>query len=96
MSAVNKMIITANFSVNGFQETVLVPILQKDNSWFSPSNWFQPRESPSLNIHHNSNNHWVCSFQFETDDCVYLLDSSINVERNLTDSFKIQLAHIYG
>ena len=94
MSAVNKMMITANFSVNGFQETVLMPILQKDNSWFSPSNGFQPRESPSVNIHHNSNNHWVCSFQFENDDCVYLLDSSlgINVERNLADSLKIQLA----
>ena len=83
-----------HFAVNSFQETTLAPISQKDNTLRYPANGFEGRTSPTVNIHHNNRGHWVCSFLFENDDSLYLLDSNLgrNVEKCLTDSLKNQLS----
>ena len=50
-----------------------------------------------MNIHYNSQKHWVTSFQYENGD-IYLIDSSTggSIENCLNDSLKIHLAQIYG
>ena len=97
MSAVNKLMIEARYSVHGFQETTLAPVLKKDGTWHIPSNGFESKNSPSVNLHYNGNKHWVTSFEFENGD-IYLLDSYLgtNMKDSLNDSLKIQLAQIYG
>ena len=97
MGAVNHIMIDAHYLINGFQDTLLAPKLQKDGMWFIPSNGFQSQASPSVNIHHNSQKHWVTSFQLENGD-IHLLDSSVGkqLESCINGSLKIQLAQIYG
>ena len=97
MNIVNKLMLEASFAVNGFQETTLAPVLRKDGTWHIPENGFEAKQAPSVNIHYNSEKHWVTSFQFENGD-IYLLDSNLGMkpEACLNDSLKVQLAQIYG
>ena len=57
MSAVNKLMIETRYSVHGFQETTLAPVLKKDGTWHIPSNGFESKNSPSVNLHYNGNKH---------------------------------------
>ena len=59
---------------------MLEPILQKDNVWHIPNNGFQSTTSPAVNIHHTGQRHWVMSFQYESDEDVYLLESDIGIK----------------
>ena len=76
MSSVNILLQQAGYSVNGFQDTMLAPVLKKNGTWQTPAEGFKSQISPSTNIYYNSKNHWVTSFQFEGGD-VYLLDSDL-------------------
>ncbi|CAG2245650.1 unnamed protein product [Mytilus edulis] len=76
--------------INGFQETTLAPV-KVDGKWVSETG-FQSQESPSVQIHHNGNAHWVLSLQTR-DGNIYLLDS---LSLNLTTSLEYQLTQIYG
>ncbi|VDH96921.1 Hypothetical predicted protein [Mytilus galloprovincialis] len=76
--------------INGFQETTLAPV-KLNGKWVSETG-FQSQESPSLQIHHNGNAHWVLSLQTR-DGNIYLLDS---LSLNLTTSLEYQLTQIYG
>ena len=89
--------LNAKYTVSGFQDTMLAPILQKNGRWHIPGDGFTCQKPPSANIHYNSQQHLVISFQFENGD-IYLLDSSLDqkMESCLNDSLKIQLAQIYG
>ena len=42
----------SEFSVSGFQEPTLGPILQNKGSWLIPEDGFESRTSPRVNIHH--------------------------------------------
>ena len=42
----------SDFSVSGFQETPLVPILQNKGSWLIPEDGFESRTTPTVNIYH--------------------------------------------
>ena len=97
MDHVNKLMIEADYSLSGFQDTMLAPVLKKNGTWHIPAKGFRSQNSPSTNIHYNSKNHWVASFQFESGE-IYLLDSALgkNMTMCLNDSLKIQLAQIYG
>ena len=97
MYNVNKLMLNANYTFNGFQDTMLAPILQKNGRWHIPGDGFTCQKPPPANIHYNSQQHWVTYFQFENGD-IYLLDSSLGqkMESCLNDSLKIQLAQIYG
>ena len=97
MGHVNKLILDAGYSLNGFQDTILAPVLQKDQTWFIPDNGLQSQAPPSVNVHYNSQKHWVTSFQFENGD-ICLLDSSLGrkIENYINDSLKVQLAQVYG
>ncbi|CAG2237060.1 unnamed protein product [Mytilus edulis] len=76
--------------INGFQETTLAPV-KLNGKWVSETG-FQSQESPSVQIHHNGNAHWVLSLQTR-DGNIYLLDS---LSLNLTTSLEYQLTQIYG
>ncbi|CAG2188432.1 unnamed protein product [Mytilus edulis] len=76
--------------INGFQETTLAPV-KVNGKWVSETG-FQSQESPSVQIHHNGNAHWVLSLQTR-DGNIYLLDS---LSLNLTTSLEYQLTQIYG
>ena len=69
----------------------------KDGMWCIPNNGFEFKKSPCVNIHYNSEMHWVTSFQYENGD-VYLLDSNLEGQSKVCiyDSLNIQLAQIYG
>ena len=97
MYSINMLILDARYNVNGFQDTMLAPILQKNGKWHIPGDGFTSQKSPSANIHYNSQQHWIIFFQFENGD-ISLLDSSLSQKMQycLNDSFKIQLAQIYG
>ena len=75
MSHVNKLMVDAGFSINGLQDTLLAPTLQKSGKWQIPANGFNSQKPPSVNIHYNSQKHWVTSFQYENGD-IYLIDSN--------------------
>ena len=75
MSNVNKLMLDIGYSVNGFQDSLLAPVFQKGR-WHIPANGFSSKKSPSVNIHYNSQKHWVTSFQHEDGD-IYLLDSDL-------------------
>ena len=89
MYNVNKLMLDAKYTVNGFQDTMLAPILQKNGRWHIAGDGFTCQKPPSANIHYNSQQHWVTSFQFENGD-IYLLDSSLGqkMESCLNDSLK--------
>ena len=54
MKHVNK--IGAGYSLSGFQDTMLAPVLQKNGTWHIPAKGFRSQNSPSTNIHYNSKN----------------------------------------
>ena len=72
-------------------------MLDKDGMWHITDNRFESKWSPSINIHYNSENHWVTSFQYKNGD-IYLLDSNFGgqYKAHINDSLKIQLSKIYG
>lgn len=76
--------------INGFQETTLAPV--KSNGKWVSHNGFLPQDPPSVQIHHNGNQHWVLSIQLSNGE-IYLLDS---LALNITTSLEYQLALIYG
>ena len=43
--------------INGFQETTLAPV--KSNGKWVSHNGCLPQDPPSVQIHHNGNQHWV-------------------------------------
>ena len=98
MEVVNDLLLSTNFSVNGFQDTLLAPTLKADGTWNLTNNCFKNQKSPSVNIHDTGQDHWCASFQYETDDGVYVLESNLGnkAENCLTDSLQIQLDQIYG
>ena len=78
MGVVNDLMLSTNFSVNGFQDTLLAPTLKTDGAtWNLTGNGFKSQKSPSVYIHHTGQNHWCVSFQYETDDHVYVIDSNL-------------------
>ena len=87
----------ADYSVNGFQGTLLAPVLKKNGMWHIPAEGFNSQRSPSTNIHYNSQKHWATTIQYKNGD-IYLLNSDLgkNMDLFLDDSLKIQLAQIYG
>ena len=97
MNNVNKLMQQAGYSVQGFQDTLLAPVLKKNGMWHIPTEGFNSQRSPSTNIHYNSQKHWVTTIQYENGD-IYLLDSDLgkNMDLCLNDSLKIQLAQMYG
>ena len=58
--------------INGFQETTLAPV--KSNGKWVSHNGFLPQDPPTVQIHHNGNQHWVLSTQLSNGE-IYLLDS---------------------
>ena len=94
---VNKLILDSGFSLNGFQETKLTPIFQKNGTWQFPINGLKSQKPPFANIHYNSQKHWVTSLQYENCE-IYLLESNSweKMENCLNDSLKIQLAQLNG
>ena len=76
MGVVNDLMLSTNFSVNGFQDTLLAPTLNAEGTWNLTSNVFKGQKSLSINIHHTGQD-WCVSFQYETDDSVYVLDSNL-------------------
>lgn len=57
----------------------------------------EPTNSPSCQIHHTHNDHWVCSIYYNSR--IYLIDSLGNdrdTDRIIPDGLKIQLSNIYG
>ena len=98
ISTVNKLTISANFSVNGHQETILAQYCNKTNHGFTPLMVFKPREYPSVNYTIIIVIIWFALSILKMVIVVYLLDSSLgnNVEKCLTDSLKIQWAQMYG
>ena len=97
MNHVNKLMVEAGYSLSGFQDTMVAQVLEKKGTWHIPAKGFRSQNSPPTNIHYNSKNHWVASFQFESGE-IYLLDSALgkNMTMCLKTSLKIQLAQIYG
>ena len=96
MSNVNKLMLKESYSLNGFQETNLAPVLLKNGTWITSDNGFRNQSAPSTNVHYNGNKYWVASFQYEDGD-IYLLDIDLRKGNiHLNDSLKIQLAQIYG
>ena len=97
MTNINNLMLHAGYSLSGFQDTMLAPVLKKDGAWHIPADGFKSQRSPSTNIHYNSQKHWVTSFQSE-DGEFYLLDSDLmkDIDLCFNDSSKIQLAQIYG
>ena len=95
MSNVNKLMIKDEYSLHGFQDTLLAPVKKKNGTWHIPASGFKNQKQPSANIHYNGQKHRVTSFQFEDGD-IFLLDSDLGKKICLTDSLKIQLAQIYG
>ena len=69
--------LSTNFSVNCFQGTLLAPALKAEGTWNLTSNGFKSQKSLSVNIHHTGQDHWCVSFQYETDDSVYVPDSNL-------------------
>jgi hypothetical protein len=69
--------------INGFQETTLAPV--KSNGKWVSHNGVLPQDPPSVQIHHNGNQH--------SNGEIYLLDS---LALNITTSLEYQLAQIYG
>jgi hypothetical protein len=67
--------------INGFQKTTLAPV--KSNGKWVSHNGFLPQDPPSVQIHHNGNQHWVLSIQLSNGE-IYLLDS---LALNITTSF---------
>ena len=96
MGVVKDLMLSTNFSVNGFQDTLLAPTLNAEGTWNLTSNVFKGQKALSINIHHTGQD-WCVSFQYETDDSVYVLDSNLDKKAKncLTDSLQIQLAQIY-
>ena len=92
----NMLILDARYNVNGFQDTMLAPILQKNGQWHIPVDGLISQKAPSANIHYNCQQHRLTSFQFENGD-IYLLDRSLSQKKQycLNDSLKIQLSQIY-
>ena len=76
--------------INGFQETTLAPV--KSNGKWVSHNGFLPQDPPSVQIHHNGNQHWVLSIQLSNGE-IYLLDS---LALNITTSLEYLLTQIYG
>ena len=70
--------VNADYSVSGYQDTMLAPILQKNGTWHIPASGSNSQKPPSANIPYNSQKHWVTSFQYENGD-IYLLDSSLGI-----------------
>ena len=76
MNNVNKLMQQAGYSINGFQDILLAPVLKKNGMWHIPAEGFNSQRSPSTNIHYNSQKHWVTTIQYENGD-IYLLDSDL-------------------
>ena len=72
--------------INGFQETTLAPV--RSNGKCISHNGFLPQDPPSVQIHHNGNQHWVLSTQLSNGE-IYLLDS---LALNITTPLEYQLA----
>ena len=70
MSTVNILLQQAGYSVK------VCSCVKKEWHMAYTAEGFKSQISPSKNIHYNSKNHWVTSFQFEDGD-VYLLDSDL-------------------
>ena len=81
--------------INGFQDTVMVPYLDKNGTWVIPELRMIRQEPPCVQIHHTGNSHWVVSFQFKNDKRIYLLDSLYSQQR-IPTSLRLQLALLYG
>jgi hypothetical protein len=77
--------------INGFQETALAPV-KSNGKWVSLShNGFLPQDPPSVQIHHNGNQHWVLSLQLSNGE-IYLLDSlALNITTSLEYQFGTNL-----
>ena len=71
------LLLQAGYSVNGFQDTMLAPVLKKNDMWHIPAEGFKNQTSPSTNIQYNKNNQWVPYFHNEDGD-VYLIDSDLD------------------
>ena len=76
ISSVNKLIVDVGNSLNVFQDTLLVPVLEKKGTWHIPANGFRGQKLSSTNIHYNGQNHWVTSFQYK-DGNIYLLNNNL-------------------
>ena len=75
--------------INGFQKTTLAPI--KSNGKWVSHNGFLPQDPPSVQIHHNGNQHWVLSTQLSNGE-IYLLDSlALNITTSLEYQFGTNL-----
>ena len=54
MNHVNKLMIEAGYSLSGFWDTMLAPVLQKNGTWHIPAKDFRCQNSPSTNIYYNN------------------------------------------
>ena len=72
IEAVNKLL-KQRVNMNSLQITEKVPVYcPKDKRWKTVLA-MDPVQSPACQIHHNHNDHWVCSIYHK--DSIYLLDS---------------------
>ena len=54
MSKVSKLMLQAGYSLNGFQDTLLAPLLKKNGAWHIPTDGSKSQRSPSTTIHYSS------------------------------------------
>ena len=65
LSKFNRLIQQAGYSLNGFKDTLLTPLLKKNGVWHIPADGFKSLRSPVTNHHYNSQKHLVTSLQFD-------------------------------
>ena len=53
-------------------------------------------QSPGVQIHHTGDNHWIMSFQDESSETLYVVDSMLGSKWELTASMEMQLTQICG
>ena len=78
--------------VNGFQSTLLTPVFDSKCHRWDYHAQLESRSSPSAQIHHDGNFHWVVSLK--SGDTIYILDSLYKL--TLSSSLQIQISKLYG
>ena len=98
MEAVNILARQQAPNINGLQLPEIVPVFNdKENRWITKSSLDHVNKLPICQIHHNGKQHWVSTFQTDSDS-IYVFDSlkSGNCITDLSPSLQIQIAQIYG
>ena len=92
MNEVQRILAAQYPDVNGLQQTEKTPVWDEAENKWKYARKFTNERSPSVQIHHTGNFHWVTSVKLDGE--IYVLDSLS--KGKLTASLQIQLASIYG